>query len=164
MIGPVGKAHHRSILQMNEAFVHWLSPLDQNKLDYILDRAAYQRQINDGAGVLLGYADDVDYPDHKNLTWLNTKLSNFFYIDRIIISGAAQGQGLGRRLYEDVESFARKAGYKTLACEVNTKPNNPTSHHFHLSMGFKPIGDVDYPAYDAALRYYAKHICDKTSP
>lgn len=158
MIKPISKAHHGKILQMNAAFVHWLSPLDQKGLDYILARAAYQRQINDGEGALLGYAYNVDYPDHKNLKWLKNRLTDFFYIDRVIISRRAQGSGLGKQLYKDVENYARAEGYKALACEVNTKPNNPSSHQFHLSMGFEAIGDMDYPAYNTSLRYYSKSI------
>jgi len=158
MIGPILKFHRAKILRMNEDFVHWLSPLDDDKLDYILDRAAYQRQIYDGAGVLLGYPHNVDYPDHKNLTYLRKHLSNFFYIERVIISRQAQGQGLGQSLYKDVERFARSQGFKHLACEVNTKPNNPGSHLFHERLGFNALADVDYPNYNAALRYYEKPL------
>lgn len=143
---------------MNEYFVHWLSPLDQQELDYILQRASYQRQINNGQGVLLGYGDKVDYPDHKNLKWLSGHLQNFFYIDRIIIDEAARGQGLGRALYKDVEHYARTHGFAHLACEVNTQPNNPASHAFHLKAGFKAIGDADYPDYKASVRYYQKPL------
>ncbi len=164
MIGPILKSHRSKILRMNQKFVHWLSLLDDDQLDYILDRASYQRQIDDGAGVLLGYAHDVDYLDQKNLTWLRRyfdeteKERSFFYIDRVIIEATAQGRGLGRRLYEDVESFARKSGYKWLVCEVNTRPNNPASHAFHAAMGFVVIGEADYPQYHASVRYYAKRL------
>jgi len=158
MIGPVLKSHRAKILRMNEEFVYWLSPMDDDKLDYILERASYQRQINDGTGVLLGYAHNANYPDHKNLMWLNKHLSDFFYIERIIISKDAQGQGLGQKLYDDVERFARSKGFKHLACEVNTKPDNPGSHKFHLAQGFRAIGEADYPIYDAAVRYYEKPL------
>lgn len=158
MIGPIEPKHHTDLLNMNAEFVHWLSPLDQPKLDYILQRATYQRQINQADGILLGYGHEVNYPDHKNLTWLKQHLSDFFYIDRVIIKRRAHGQGLGYALYQDVTNFAVQQGYKWIACEVNTRPNNPASHAFHLKMGFKAIGDVNYPNYDAALRYYAKPI------
>ena len=49
-------------------------------------------------------------------------------------------------------------GFAHLACEVNTRPNNPASHTFHLKMGFKAIGDADYPDYKASLRYYEKPL------
>ena len=145
-------------------FVHWLSALDDDRLDYILERASYQRQIRDGAGVLLGYAHDVDYPDHKNISWLRDHADSerggdsFFYIDRVIIARNAQGKSLGRQLYEDVARFARKRGHNRLVCEVNTKPNNPNSHAFHLAMRFEAIGEAEYPDYKAAVRYYEKRL------
>jgi len=164
MIGPILKSHRPKILRMNTEFVHWLSPLDDDRLDYILDRASYQRQIHDGTGVLLGYGHDVDYPDHENLGWLQghaNKLrgsDSFFYIDRVIIARDGQGKGFGQQLYDDVARFAKRSGYARLVCEVNTRPNNPASHAFHLAMGFSAIGEAEYSASDAAVRYYEKPL------
>jgi len=164
MIGPILKSHRPEILRMNEEFVHWLAPLDDERLDYLLQRASYQRQIHDGAGVLLGYGDDVDYPDHGNIMWLRAHSDahrggdRFFYIDRIIIDRAGHGKGLARQLYDDVARFAAKQGFARITCEVNTRPNNPASHAFHLSMGFTAIGDAGYTGSDAAIRYYEKRL------
>lgn len=158
MIAQIETQHHAALLEMNAEFVHWLSPLDAQTLDYILARASYARQIGNGAGVLIGYAYDVHYPDHKNLTWLGGRLSNFFYIDRIIISRAAQGKGYGRKLYEDAAAFAASGGYSALACEVNTRPDNPGSHKFHLSQGFETIGEQEFPDFNKSVRYYAKAL------
>ena len=150
MIGDITERHHVMLLRMNTEFVHWLSPLDEAGLFYVLARANYARQIDEAAGVLIGYAYDVDYPDHWNMAWLSMHLRNFFYIDRVIIDRAAQGQGLGRKLYADVEHYA------WLACEVNTQPNNPGSHAFHLSQGFETLGAQEFPDKGKAVRYYAK--------
>jgi len=160
MIGEIAKEHYDKILCMNEHFVHWLSPMDKTELERVLSIATYKRQIAGGQGVLIGYAHDADYPDHKNMTWLRQYLDNFFYIDRVIIEADMQGKGYGRRLYKDVEEYARAQGYAALACEVNSRPNNPGSHAFHIRRGFEPMGDVEYPAYDAALRYYKKPLGD----
>lgn len=166
MIGPILKSHRPKILRMNAEFVHWLAPLDDEVLDYILNRAHYQRQIHDGAGVLLGYGDNVDYPDHENLRWLrahananaNYKDNPFFYIDRVIIARDGQSKGLGRALYDDVARFAAGQNFARLTCEVKTRPDNPVSHAFHLSMGFTAIGQVDDPASAACVRYYEKWL------
>ena len=158
MISAIEPKHFEKILKLNTEFVHWLSPLDEAGLLYLLDKASYTRQIDNGAGVLIGYAHDTDYPDHKNLRWLNARLKNFFYIDRIIIDAAVHGQGYGQRLYKDLETYARERGYDWVACEVNTLPDNPDSHAFHLKRGFEPLGDEAYPEIDKALRYYAKPL------
>jgi len=157
MIAEITPAHHAHILKMNTEFVHWLSPLDQTELTYVLARAAYARQVNEGAGILIGYAHDVDYPNHWNLDWLKSRIENFFYIDRIIIDRTVQGQGLGQGLYADVERFARSRRHKWLACEVNTVPDNPGSHNFHRRAGFKPLGEQVFSDVKA-VRYYAKAL------
>lgn len=157
MIGPILKSHHAKILRMNKDFVHWLSPLDEGELSSLLELAHYKKQIHEAQGVLIGYGHDVDY-DHKNLKWLRAHFDKFYYIDRIILSAAAQGKGYGRALYADFETQARSLGLPRLVCEVNTKPNNPGSHAFHKALGFKSLGDVDYPDYNAALRYYEKPL------
>jgi len=157
MIGPILKSHHAKILRMNEEFVHWLSPLDKDELDELLALAHYKKQIHEADGVLIGYAHDVDY-DHKNLKWLRVRFEAFYYIDRIIVDAKAHGKGYGRKLYTDFEDEARRRGLPRLVCEVNTKPNNPNSHAFHEYLGFNALVDVDYPDYNATLRYYEKPV------
>ena len=157
MIDSILKSHHAKILQMNQDFVHWLSPLDEGGLTALLELADYKKQIHEADGVLIGYAHDVDY-DHKNLKWLRARFDEFFYIDRIILNANAQGKGYGRQLYADFETEARRRGLARLVCEVNTKPNNPGSHKFHKKLGFRALGDVEYPDYDATLRYYEKPL------
>lgn len=157
MIGPILKSHRAKILRMNQEFVHWLSPLDEDGLTDLLNLAHYKKQIHEADGVLIGYAHDVDY-DHKNLKWLRARFDQFYYIDRIILSAAAQGKGYGRALYADFEAEARRKGLPRLVCEVNSKPNNPGSHIFHERLGFKALADVEYPDYNATLRYYEKPL------
>ena len=157
MIGPIRESHHAKILQMNEDFVYWLSPLGGDELKNLLALSHYKKQIHEADGVLIGYAHDVDY-DHKNLKWLRGRFDSFFYIDRIILNAAAQGKGYGRQLYADFEAEARRRGLPRLVCEVNSKPNNPGSHKFHERLGFNAIGDVNYPQYNAAIRYYEKPL------
>ena len=154
-IGELTAAHFETVLRLNEEFVHWTAPMDTKELKFVLSHADYARQIDSGAGVLIGYSHDTAYPDHKNLIWLQQHLTNFFYIDRIIIDAASQGAGLGRQLYNDVARFARERGHSHLACEVNTVPDNPLSHRFHLRFGFEPIGEQDFPEYSKSVRYYA---------
>ena len=157
MIGPILKSHHAKILRMNQDFVHWLSPLDDDGLTNLLNLSDYKKQIHNADGVLIGYAHNVDY-DHKNLKWLRARFDQFYYIDRIILHSAAQGKGYGRQLYADFEAQAKKLGLPRLVCEVNVEPNNPASHKFHERLGFNALADVNYPDYGATLRYYEKPL------
>ena len=158
MIADIQSRHESAILAMNAAFVHWLSPMNAEELRRVLALAQYARQVGDGAGVLIGYAHDTDDPDHWNLAWLRKRLDNFFYIDRVIIAAEAHGQGYAQALYEDVARFARARGHTHLACEVNTIPDNPGSHRFHLRAGFNAIGERNFPDRGKAVRYYAKPL------
>ena len=156
-IADITQDHYDQILRLNTQFVHWLSPLNQDDLEALLGVATYAKQINDGHAVLIGYRHDVEY-DHKNLRWLRARFNKFHYIDRVIVDDRAHGQGLARLLYDDFARVAHEENLKRVVCEVNTKPDNPGSHAFHLKMGFKGIGDKDYPDFNASVRYYEKPL------
>lgn len=149
-------AHHATILRNNQEFVHWLSPLDAAGLAVLLGHADYARQIADGQAAAIGYDGGGTYR-HKHIDYLSARLDRYFYIDRIIIGAAAQGQGLGRALYGDIEDCARARGYTHIACEVNTRPDNPDSHAFHRTLGFAAFGDADY-ADGLSVRYYVRKL------
>lgn len=153
---PIQPAHHAAILRNNERFVHWLSPLDGAGLSDLLGQADYARQFQAGEAALIAYAGQGPYR-HKHVDWLSARLDNYFYIDRIIIGASAQGQGIGRALYTDVETSARLRGHSHIACEVNTQPDNPGSHSFHLALGYNPFGDIDYPN-GVSVRYYVRKL------
>lgn len=150
--------HYPAILRSNAHFVHWLSPLDEGDLSELQNRSDYARQLYEGEAVMFAYDGGSDYR-HKHVEWLSDHLDRYLYIDRIIVGESAQGRGAGRALYSDLENFARQAGHTHLACEVNTAPNNPGSHTFHLNTGFTPLGDADY-ADGLSVRYYVRKLQD----
>lgn len=150
--------HYPAILRNNARFVHWLSPLNEGDLSELLNRSDYARQLRGGEAVAFAYEGGSDYR-HKHVDWLSDHFDHYLYIDRIIVGGDAQGQGAGRALYRDLENFARIAGHTHLACEVNTAPNNPASHAFHIDTGFTPLCDVDYPD-GLSVRYYVRKLQD----
>lgn len=153
-------AHHAEILRNNQQFVHWLSPLDDVGLTALLGIADYAQQLADGQAALIGYAGDSAYR-HKHVDYLSARLDRYVYIDRVIIGAAGQGRGLGRALYADIEDFARRSGHTHLACEVNTRPDNPGSHAFHCALGFAAFGDADYDG-GLSVRYYVRKLPPKT--
>ena len=59
MIGEIKTQHFKKILIMNEKFVHWLAPLTNESLRTLLDKATYKKQINNGAGVLIGFSNNA---------------------------------------------------------------------------------------------------------
>lgn len=157
LIGPVQPEHYAEILRNNQAFVHWLSPLDEIELAELVESAPYARQINAGQGVLTAFTWDNIY-ENENVDWLSERFENFVYIDRVIISAQAQGKGYGQKLYADIERFAKAGGYAHIVCEVNTVPDNPGSHIFHERMGFLSCGEADILDGAKRVRYYVKRI------
>lgn len=155
MIDYIHTDHLAKILANNERFVHWLSPLDMAQLESLIAQASYARQIEQGEGVLIGFKAGSAYQSN-NLDWLRARFDDFVYIDRVIIGEGAQGRGFGRLLYDDFEDYARDSGISRMVCEVNTIPDNPGSHKFHLRLGFKPCGEMDMNDGAKQVRYYEK--------
>lgn len=153
---PVTARHHETILRNNQRFVDWLSPLNEAELVTLLGHADYARQFQHGEAVAIAYAGQGDYR-HKNVNWLSARLDNYLYIDRVIVGEAVQGQRLGQSLYDDLRLYAQEQGYDAIGCEVNTAPDNPGSHAFHLAQGFIPLGEEAYPD-GKAVRYYVRKL------
>ena len=153
---PIEASHKAAILRNNEGYVHWLWPMNVDELEHLIRVSDYARQLLEGEACLFAYNGQGAYR-HKNVDWLSQRLGSYLYIDRIIIGTIAQRQGLGQVFYDDVAKFARNQGFKAVACEVNTNPDNPGSHRFHLAQGFVPRGDKTYD--DAlSVRYYVRHL------
>ena len=158
MIARIKPDQFDKILKNNAEFVQWLAPLDKAKLQALLSSTIYARQIGEGDAVLLAVASETEIVDHANLEWLKARRDNFIYIDRVIVGAAAQGNGYGGRLYADLADFARQNGYDSVTCEVNTQPDNPGSHAFHLRQGFLPMGEQNNPDMGKCVRYYEKPL------
>jgi uncharacterized protein len=80
----------------------------------------------------------------------------FAYVDRVVVDGARQGQGLGRLLYEDLFAAARARGLAVVGCEVNLDPPNPGSMAFHVQLGFAPVGEAVDPRNGKLVRYLGR--------
>jgi len=80
--------------------------------------------------------------ENPNFAWFKASGKSFVYIDRIIVSSAARGLGIGRLLYDDLFAMAKQAGQSRVVCEVNIEPPNPTSESFHIAMGFDGVGQA----------------------
>ena len=154
-IEDIADAHYAELLRLNTRFVHWLSPLDRSALQTLMGHCRYARQAHDGQAFLLGYDGNSPYR-HKNVDWLSARLGAYAYVDRIIVAPELAGRGVARALYADFADWARARGLGTVACEVNTEPDNPASHAFHARLGFRALGEQAYG--DKAVRYYAQAL------
>jgi uncharacterized protein len=131
-----------TILNLNEASVHFLSPLTEERLTRLHRAAAYHRVLERDGEVmafLLAFREGADY-DSVNYRWFNAKYPRFLYIDRVVVAHLGQGQGLGARLYADLFAFARLSEASCVTCEFDIDPPNETSRKFHAKHGFTEVG------------------------
>lgn len=132
------------LLQLNNASVPHVNKLDRESLTAILERSDYARCVTHkgmAAGAMITLWPGSDYAS-TNYRWFSQHHSDFLYIDRVMIDGSIRKLGLGRRLYADIEQFAKAQDAKYLACEVNSEPPNPISMRFHEALGFRPVGEL----------------------
>jgi predicted GNAT superfamily acetyltransferase len=131
-----------AILALNAESVHFLSPLDAARLAALQREAALQLVACEGGAVvafLLAFREGADY-DSENYRWFAARRARFLYVDRVVVSAALQGRGVGARLYAALLDFARAEGLGTVVCEIDADPPNPASQRFHARFGFREVG------------------------
>ncbi|MEO1200438.1 MAG: GNAT family N-acetyltransferase [Pseudomonadota bacterium] len=142
-----------AVLALNNDSAEETSPLDPASLARLIGVSIYAGGVAPADAMLIAFDQTADY-DSPNFLWLQERFDRFIYIDRVIVAATARGTGLGKRLYEDLRDWARSSGHARIVCEVNTQPDNPTSHAFHLGFGFQAVGDARHSA-EKAVRFYA---------
>lgn len=130
-----------AILALNAESVHFLSPLDSAGLTRLQAQSAYHRVVDiDGtvAAFVIALREGADYAS-PNYRWFAEHFDTFLYVDRVVVSKANQGQGLGARMYEELFDFARASGIARITCEFDIEPPNPGSQKFHARYGFREV-------------------------
>ncbi len=149
-----------AVLALNEANVPHVGALDAAKLARLWGEAFALRVARlDGGrggagggvaggvvGFVLALVETAAY-ESPNFGWFVARYPRFVYVDRIAVAEGFRGQGVGRRLYADVEALAGRRGADDgehvawLTCEVNLAPPNPGSMAFHARLGFAGVGE-----------------------
>ncbi len=135
-------ADHPAILALNLESESLLSPMDAARMASLDAQAAYHRVAVGDAGIaafLLALRDGAAY-DSPNYSWFSGHYDSFLYVDRIAVSSAHRGAGLGTVLYADLFDWAREHGIPRIVCEYYCSPLNETSQRFHASRGFREVG------------------------
>jgi uncharacterized protein len=145
-------------LSLNNAYAKETSLLDEASLSLLLEMAFYARGVDHGAGALLIAFDETAPYDNPNFRWFKQRYQRFIYVDRILVAAAQRGQGIARRLYEDLFAAALQAGQTRVVCEVNLDPPNPASDAFHATMGFVEIGQAAIHNGTKIVRYFEKML------
>ena len=146
-----------AVLALNNANAAETSMLDLAELNDLVEQACYARGIGEGHDGFLIAVDQNAVYHSPNYQWFRKRHERFLYIDRIVISEAARGQGLARQLYEDLFETGRRLAHRLVGCEVNFDPPNPVSDAFHVALGFQAVGKAT-DAGGKTVRYYERAI------
>ncbi len=142
---------------LNEEYALELSSLSASGFEELIEKATYVRVTGEDAGLLVTYDQNGDYSS-VNFKWFCSTYDRFLYVDRVVVSQKARGQGIARGFYDDLFEFARTKGYERVVCEVNSDPPNPASDAFHASLGFKVVGEAELEGKGKTVRYMEKSL------
>lgn len=135
------------ILRLNNNEVPHVNALDESTLIELIDRATFTRVMVDEyaiAGFVIGFEKGASYEGY-NYNWFSQRLTDFLYIDRIVVNPQYRGKKLGNKLYQAAQEHCIARQLDNLCCEVNDEPPNPASHAFHLKFGFKKMESILHP-------------------
>lgn len=141
-----------AVLALNQTNLPAVGPLDEERLAHLVEISVCV-SVADDDGIVVGMLIGLDGPGRDysshNYAWFSERFDRFIYVDRIVVADSHQGQGIGRRLYEDF--VARSAGEQThLLAEVNVRPRNEASLAFHERFGFEALEEREIP--DGSVR------------
>lgn len=127
------------VLELNNAAVPAVGELDVPELASIVGMSSV-RLVTEADGVVVAFAlamgPGTEYTS-PNYRYFDERMTDFCYLDRIVVDPAYYRRGLGSQLYDEVE---RRCGAGVLTCEVNLRPPNPESLAFHEHRGFQQVG------------------------
>jgi predicted GNAT superfamily acetyltransferase len=139
---PVALADFPEVLALNEESVKYLSPLSSSQLASLHRQSAFHRVVEVEGRVIafiLALPQGADY-DSVNYQWFEKRYAEFLYVDRVVVSLDAHGNGAGSILYRQLFEYASRRRIPLLACEFDVEPPNPASERFHAKFGFVEVG------------------------
>jgi len=75
--------------------------------------------------------------ESTNYRYFASHMTDFLYLDRMVISNPYRGKGLATSLYHHIASLNPGT---VICCEVNIEPPNIASTRLHQKIGFKEVG------------------------
>lgn len=141
---PVTDRDRPHVLALNLAEVEMLAPMDEDRFDQLRGLADRFDVIEVGTagdtefgGFVITFAPGSAY-DSENYGWFARAYPSFYYLDRIVLHPHVRRRGVGRVVYDELESVA--AAYGRMTLEVNLAPPNPVSLAFHAARDYVEVG------------------------
>ena len=133
-----------TLIKINELSIPAVNSITKTQFEWFYKNSLYFKLIQsvekEVQGFLLTLDSSLDY-ESLNYKWFQERYDDFAYIDRIAILEKHKRNGLGRKLYMDLEKSI-KSDYKMIACEYNLRPMNYESEKFHISIGYQRAGNL----------------------
>ena len=151
-----------AVLALNEESVHYLSPMNDERLARLTDEAEAQWVVeHDGrvCAFLISFREGATY-DSVNYRWFCLNYPKFLYVDRVVVSSTMQGRGCGATLYQAVFAHAKSTAVPVVTCEFDVDPPNPVSANFHAKYGFKEVGRQRVANDTKTVSLQAAHVGD----
>jgi len=146
-IRPLRPDDRADVLRINAAAgaaVFRLDPPELSRLTRISCLHLVAARADDAiAGYVLAFSSNDAYDGQEFLAFRTSIDEPFWYVDQIAVERRSRGMGIGRMLYEALESGASLRAVTAICCEVNTAPPNPDSLNFHRRLGFERIGALN---------------------
>lgn len=155
-VGLQGAERQAELLALNNEHQKETSFLSPNAWLHLITEA-YDATCIGSQAFLITFNQSADY-DSPNFIWFQKKYERFVYMDRIVVSVDARGQGFARGLYERLFETAKQDAIQTIVCEVNVDPPNPGSDAFHEGLGFSEVGHAVLEDRSKTVRYLCKQL------
>jgi hypothetical protein len=125
------------VLRLNNDSVPHVSDIDLTQMEWFAGNAHYfrvARRQGKIAGFLIGLRPGLPYAS-PNYRWFSEHYNDFGYVDRVAVAATARRMRVASRLYQDFAEFLT-GEVEIMTCEVNIRPPNESSMHFHEQQGF----------------------------
>lgn len=155
LVSAQGRAVQAELRALNNANMRETSFLAEEDWRALVAGSFAATCTTDGAALLIALDQDAEYSS-VNFKWFQARRRRFVYVDRIVVSERARGQGLATCLYRDLFARSRAAGHDHVVCEVNLEPPNRASDAFHGKMGFVEMGRAELRPGGKTVRYWEK--------
>jgi uncharacterized protein len=135
----------QQVLAINRDSRPGVAPLGAAELSRLMSLPHEHRVATRGAalaGYLLAFHRGAPYDGEEFLAFGRFFTGPYLYVDQVAVAPAFRDTGVGRSLYEAIESAAALRGTDVLCCEVNLAPPNPGSQAFHRRLGFGPVATL----------------------
>lgn len=132
------------VLALNNASVPELNELDAAEVARLaaLAEAALVAEVDGSFAGFCWVIGPAQPYASLNYGWFSRQYDEFVYLDRIAVHAHFRRYGIGRAFYDTlVVQFS--GSWPVLLCEVNVRPRNDASLHFHHSIGFREVGQQD---------------------